>query len=471
MQEYFKQQVTKDYGEEAGKEWGHLKSMPQINSSFLFFKRGMVTDIIFKTAKAVWDLEDVKYQKYRGAKPDEFCFNVACAVNHFYPHQEFYRPIWFQFVSETQSSEYILHYYKAFGFAGLARPRDWVIQFYNSFSRYYRKHFGIIPQFEVTIESTAIVDPNPIHIKIVRQRTLFRRGELPNSDGGIFNPDGIVLSDGSLMTIYRKEKHRDYLKGYLHDTAIPHVNILSKDKEENFELELPKDGARYEDFRIIKKWSKAILINCHRITGNLRETMVCESNVLMYNGNSLIDSRATKLPITTSRIEKNWVFISSQKGSYIIYGLNPYRIFQLGEEKELEVKQPAIKFFHDSFISNSTNPILVDGSYVMFFHTKANGIYYHGAVLIDPTTKEITHYTRNSIVLPHNGEGFQLGLLYVGGSVYLPETKVIRIFAGEGDAHSVYFDFDAKHFMNTLRSFPVNEDTENDRALEMIKQI
>lgn len=463
--------------EEVLKQMPYLKKIPQTNSSFLYFKKGDAAKELFDRAKAIWDDTEIKFQDYKGAKPDELCFNIACAITGIMPHQTNYRPIFFTFASETQNSEYILHWFKAFGFAGIHKPATWLVNMYNSMVRYYRDHFSIVKGFTLAIEQTHIVDPAPIDIRIVSKRTLFRREEIENSAGGIFNPDGILLPDGSLMTIYRKEPTRDIVEGYKSNSALPHVHILGKDKEEDFELTMPDkpDGVRYEDFRLISD-GKVINATHHKIIGNLKDGMTCVPVISAIIGNELKMTTEIKLPILKNKIEKNWSYIVEKDGFFTIYSISPYRIFMgygsmLHEDLELPVKNITLNWFHKSFISNSTNPILIGEHYLIFFHSKENGIYHHGASLIDAKSKEITHYTRNSIKLRTYADGFQPGLLYLSGSVYLPKLNRIRLFIGEGDSHSICNDYDATEFMDMMKLYPVDEAVSNDSALNRLKTL
>lgn len=472
--------------EEVNKQFdGLLKQIPQTNSSFIYWKKGEVAKELFDTAKKIWDDTEIKFQDYKGVKPDELCFNISCAVTGIMPHQTHYRPIFFTFASETQNSEYVLHYYKAFGFAGIHAPLLWIANMYNSMVRYYRDHFSIAKPFVFKIESRGgIVDPNPINIRIVSKRTLFRREELDNSQGGIFNPDGIMLEDGSLMTIYRKEPNKNIVEGYKSNSALPHVHILGEHREEDFELQMPNkpDHVRYEDFRLFEPYSKSYKgfhVSHHKIVGNLKDGMICECVLSTVSDGILRSTTNVYIPIPANKIEKNWAYFFDDYVLHIIYSLNPYRIFKcagwempnLKQSKELTVKQPTLNWFHKSFISNSTNPILVGEHYVMFFHSKEAGVYYHGAVLIDQKTKEITHYTRNSIKFPFLGEGFQPTILYISGSVFIPKRNIIRVFAGEADSTSICYDFDATEFMDTIKLYPVEETSvDNTGALERLKQ-
>ena len=49
--------------------------------------------------------------------------------------------------------------------------------------------------------------------------------------GGIFNPSGIELPDGSLMTIYRKEANHNHVDGYKNASAVPFLVELLKDEK------------------------------------------------------------------------------------------------------------------------------------------------------------------------------------------------------------------------------------------------
>lgn len=129
-----------------------------------------------------------------------------------------------------------------------------------------------------------------------------------------------------------------------------------------------------------------------------------------------------------------------------------------GDMELMPVKQPRLDWFHyDAEICNSTNPILVGEHRLMFFHTKENGIYHHGAVLLDAATHEITHYTRNSIPIKNTAyaDGIGKGIIYVSGSVLLEPEGLIRVFFGEGDSSACYNDYDKDELINIIKQYPV----------------
>lgn len=432
--------------------------MPQVNSSFLYWKKSDEAQKLFDTAKELWDSDFDGLQKYRDAKPDEFCFNVACAITGTYPHRNTYRPIFFQCFSEIYSAEYVMHYFKSFGFAGNTGHEQHLIYLYNENAKYYRDFFSIRHQWSIERRTKAFVDPQPLTILPFRRRTLYRESELPNSDGGAFNPDGLILPDGSRMTILRKEKNMDaYIKGAV-TTAYPHVHILRENKEEDYEL-IPEgydQNERLEDFRLFM-CDKAIMCNHSVVTNNHKEDMKICIHVGYIQGNKLVNLGEPSLPIATKQVEKNWAFFGEGGRMWCIYSLQPYRLFYAdaetgwGEWHEYPVEPTDIDFIHKAAISNSTNPIKIGDEYLMFFHTKMQGIYYKGAVIINAKTKNITHYTKHTLPFPARNDGWQKQLHYVSGAVYLERDGVVRVFYGENDSHSGVFDYKADELLKAIK--------------------
>ena len=55
--------------------------MPQVNSSFIYFKRTDRNKHIFYLSQAAWHNPQLPHKKYRGVMPDEFCFNLSLCQN------------------------------------------------------------------------------------------------------------------------------------------------------------------------------------------------------------------------------------------------------------------------------------------------------------------------------------------------------------------------------------------------------
>ena len=435
---------------EAKEYFGLTSPLPQLNTSFIYFSKCPLASNLFSVAKKVWYDGYFGFSKYKDSKPDELCFNIACSIANIQPHIYPYRPIFMQFASENQHEVYIQHQYKALGFAGEKRPSDNFVSLYNKYVDYYRDFFGI-KGFVVYPQTQEVSDVKEITLPCVK-RTIYRSGELDNSDAGVFNPDAIFLPNGDFVTILRKEKNFDCYKQYGHGTAIP--DLLHNGR--SVEIYIPyQDNARREDFRLFM-WNGKLYTNYTKIENG--RTFICYSELDAHSAKLSCEVEVI-LPIQVNTIEKNWAFFSKDKYLFCIYSLSPLKIFYTSNICDgyawfncMGVKEQTIDFFHKSHICNSTNPILVGDYYLMWFHTKERGIYYHGAVLMNKDTLQIEYSSKNPIHFPSNFEGFQRGLLYVSGCVYLIDENKIRVLAGEGDAHAVYFDFEKDILIDTIKA-------------------
>lgn len=140
--------------EEAREYFGiHPNSkMPQINSSFLFWRKTDKIKALFEKASEAWN-SDFQCDLYCGCKPDEFAFNVACAVTGIIPHKTSYRPIYLQFQSGVESPEFVQHHYKAFGFAGNGTHDPSLVEWYDRLVKHYLKEEGIKLSFNFKPET------------------------------------------------------------------------------------------------------------------------------------------------------------------------------------------------------------------------------------------------------------------------------------------------------------------------------
>jgi hypothetical protein len=460
--------------------YGLTDKLPQTNSSFIFFRKSEITAKLFESVKEVYDNPKVEFTDYKNAHPDEFAFNIGCALNNIYPHKTHYRPIWFQFASEIQNTSYVAHYYRAMGFAGVNKPFDYVVKHYNELSAYYRDHFGIVPQFQIDAASFAIKDPNPIILKPTAKKTLYRRGDVDGSEGGIFNPDQVVNEWDDIITIYRTEKNMDAYGNYSAGTAMPYVTDCGTEVKVKLRKENPH---RIEDFRLFT-YLENIYCN-HKIVVNGKQgERDMKTALAHFDEIGRFDFIGTpNLPIQLQKCDINWVFFSERERLYCIYQLQPYQLFYSDDIEiwhKQDVVQPKLNWFHkNQFICNSTNPILVHGYYFMMFHSRESGVYHHGAVLINKDTKEIEYYTKNSIIIKDLSliEGWNKTILYVSGAIYFEETDTLRILFGEGDSHACYHEYNATEFIQAIKDSYNSEsvltpiEISNQKALDMLKLI
>jgi len=427
--------------------------LPQLNTSFIYWEDGAKAMNLFECAEMIMKNKSTfEYQKYKDCKPDELCFNIACAVLNVLPHQQTYRPLFMQSFSSSNSLEYILHQYNAISFGGSGKYPDYLIKFYNRLTAYYREYNGIRLPFAY-VQGTEKIHVEPLGIQPVNVKTLYRRGEVPNSNGGIFNPSAFTTSENIELTIYRMEQSHNPLKGYMNESAIPFVEISYNGINEKRELELQgfSNGCRVEDFRLFGH--KNIVCCSHTvIEKNLRKGMVARIGLSQVLEKTLKLNFLVDLPIQQKSVEKNWLFFFDNEDMYCIYSLDPYLLFKFDGKEWFSIpkNQPKFNWKHEGFICNSTHPVLINNYYLTLFHTKENGIYFHGACLLDKESKEIIHISKKCIPIQTCNEGIQPGLNYVSGAQYLKDKNIVRLFIGEGDSHSVYNDFNASELINAI---------------------
>lgn len=116
--------------------------IPIINSSFLYFKKYFVVNAMFTYARSVFNDTKLPCDKYQGAKPDEVCFNAACALTGLLPHQSTFRPVFMSFASENQDEAYIMDHYSILSAAGRRIPKD-IESIYDKYVNYYEKSAGL----------------------------------------------------------------------------------------------------------------------------------------------------------------------------------------------------------------------------------------------------------------------------------------------------------------------------------------
>lgn len=121
--------------------------MPQINASWIYFKKGDTACGIFQRALIYFGHKDFPVKSFRGFINEEPCFNAALMYYNYPIEPVPHRPIYMQVFSDTIDENYIQHRFKAFSLAGDIQHADVVVSLYNRLSDYYRAEFGIREQF------------------------------------------------------------------------------------------------------------------------------------------------------------------------------------------------------------------------------------------------------------------------------------------------------------------------------------
>jgi hypothetical protein len=172
---------------------------------------------------------------------------------------------------------------------------------------------------------------------------------------------------------------------------------------------------------------------------------------------------APNLPIHQTQVEKNWVFFVHLGSLICLRDLSFPSLFaltgSLGENKWIEVAVPPQPILPQggSIPSISAHPVSINGDLMLFYHYKTPDYQYlnHAAVFSGiapyaPLGNDRTTATSMPIISSKNAKGVNSGVVYVMSAVYLRNRGVLRIYFGEGDAHSSYLDFDAKAFYKNI---------------------
>ncbi len=429
-------------------------NLPQINASFIYFTREAKP--VFDEALKIWNDEKFEFNKFRGSKTEEMCFNIAMSKLGVKPRSVPYRPVFLQAFTENQEESYIQHNYHALGLAGDIKHNLSIVNLYNRTAKYYRDYHGLKKEY-VHIP-TSLKPVKVKHISIpYKRRTLFRAGELPNSEGGIFNPDA-VIHQGKYIEIYRKEASFDLYKGrYSKTTAMPHVVVDGED----FELKvIGWNNVRLEDFRLFGD-ADALFCNHTVAYYDKGEKLQGQQYDKIGVGISIINKgRLVKIEepnILKQKLEKNWVMWIGRKNRYLLYSINPFILYywngrmELGKRvwEHIEVAQPKFKWCQDTFICSSTNPIVVDDYLLMFYHTKEKGFYYHGALLMNKRTFRIEHQMKYPIKIEARSDGMHKSIQYLSGCCLIGDT--VRCFFGENDSHAYRVDFLKKDLIKAIK--------------------
>lgn len=115
--------------------------IPQTNTSFIWFKKTEKVKEIFELANEIL-LDGKEFDTWRGAKPDELCFNIALCKLGYQLHQHPYEPVYLYFKNPQRSKEYIIENFPFFSIIGKEIKDQRIITIYNDFMMYYFRYHG-----------------------------------------------------------------------------------------------------------------------------------------------------------------------------------------------------------------------------------------------------------------------------------------------------------------------------------------
>lgn len=276
------------------------------------------------------------------------------------------------------------------------------------------------------------------------------RGELPGSDGGVYNP-GAVRGDEGIVLLARREIDYRF-------TAVAHPERIVVDPR-SFEVVshrtllrsgYPED-ARVEDFRLIRH--DGLLLAVHTLVqpgGRIRPM------ISVVGERSLEPWDTLDLPFETERVEKNWVLFEHQGTLCCLYRLDPLTILarERGRWRVIVRRDNGWSADFRGMLSNSANLVPFRDGHLGFWHSIVDGRYVQGAMTL---TRELAIGAATGVLLDGRdaAPGHKPGVLYV--SAILAAGDRVLAFYGEGDAHCGVAVLDAGRLAAELDRGPFSE--------------
>jgi len=280
-----------------------------------------------------------------------------------------------------------------------------------------------------------------------RLRRVVSRGDLPGSDGGVYNPGAVLTAEGIVLLARREIDYRF--------TPIVHAERIVLDPgtlEVTGHRTLRRRGfpedARIEDFRLIEHAGELLAVHTIVRGDTIRPMLSRVTDTHIEPADPLA------LPIALDPIEKNWVLFEHRGALHCLYKLDPLTIFARDASGRWSLVKRADNGWADGFrgpLSNSANLIPFAGGHLGFWHSIVDGRYVQGALLLGP---DLELRARTGILLDGRraDRGHKPGVLYVSSLV--AEGGRILAFYGEGDAHTAVAIFDAAELSAELDRRP-----------------
>jgi predicted GH43/DUF377 family glycosyl hydrolase len=278
----------------------------------------------------------------------------------------------------------------------------------------------------------------------IRRRVL-SRGDLPGSNGGIYNP-GALLTERSILLLCRREIE------YRFEPALVFPELITLDRttlEVVRHRTLAKVGfpldTRIEDFRCIA-FDRQRLVVHSTVTRERIKPMISR----MYD-DALQRHDDFDLPVAPVRVEKNWVLFEHQGALHCLYKLDPLTIFVRrapGQWERVVHSDNGWSARLERMLSNSANLVPVDDGYLGFWHSIVGDRYVQGAFLLGHDLN-IRYQTGPLLDGADIRDGFKPGVLYV--SALVDDGVRVLAFYGEADAHTGVAVFDRNELLQELR--------------------
>jgi len=278
-------------------------------------------------------------------------------------------------------------------------------------------------------------------------RRILSRGDLPGSDGGIYNP-GALLTDEGIVLLARREIDYRFTPIVHAERIVVDPDTLDVVAHRTLRPRGYPEGARIEDFRLIEHRGEVLAVHTLVHAGQIRPMLSRLSE------GHIEPAGPMALPLPLDRIEKNWVLFEHEGALHCLYKLDPLTILVREASGSWRVVVRSDNGWADGFrgtLSNSANLIPFEGGYLGFWHSIVDRRYVQGAMLLGP---DLALRSRTGVLLDGRRAvpGHKPGVLYVSSLV--EHDGRILAFYGEGDAHTGVAIFDAATLADELARHP-----------------
>jgi predicted GH43/DUF377 family glycosyl hydrolase len=281
----------------------------------------------------------------------------------------------------------------------------------------------------------------------VRQRRVLSRGDIPGSDGGIYNP-GAMAWGGAIVLLCRREIDLRFSRFVHAERVILDPDTLAVREHRTLRRRGYPEEARIEDFRCLTRNGAAFCIHTLIHAGRIRPLLS------RFDEFHIEPCDAMELPFRAAPVEKNWVLFEHDGALHCLYRLDPLTVLRCEADHKWRLLKREENGWADECsgtLSNSCNLIAFMDGYLGFWHSIVGGRYVQGALLLGA---DLCIRYRTGVLL--DGQevtaGYKPGVLYVSGLVRVGQR--ILAFYGEGDSHTGVAEFDAAELAAELRRNP-----------------
>lgn len=278
-------------------------------------------------------------------------------------------------------------------------------------------------------------------------RRLISRGDLPGSDGGIYNPGATLTRDGIVLVPRREIDLRFSTIAHAERVVLDPDTLALVSHRTLARRGYPED-VRLEDFRTIEHRGQSLAVHTVVRPGSIRPM------ISRLGERTIEPADPVALPFATPWIEKNWALFEHEGRLHMLYRLDPLTILARDDAGAWRLVKRVHNGWGDRFrkmLSNSANLVPFDGGLLGFWHSIVGERYVQGALKLD---RNLDLVAATGVLLDGKRvrRGVKPGVLYV--SALVVRGGEVLAFHGEADEHVGVATIDAGWLAEQLRAAP-----------------